>query len=209
MKLRIAILLLAVVCLSFSSSNAIRAQTVQQWRDSLVVLNRQIERMPQSTDLRLRKAAINIELEQWDYAIEEYGRVLQIDANNRSALYFRAYALNHQRQYDRAKADYERFLSLTPIHFEARFGLALVKRNMGRRQEAMDELNKLVEQFPDSALAYAARADYETELKQYEPALYDWDQALLRDPQNTLFQAARTQLLDAMNGKRSRSARVK
>ena len=51
------------------------AQTAQQWRDSLAVLNRMIELQPKSTDLRLRKAAVNIELNQWEYAVEEYGRV--------------------------------------------------------------------------------------------------------------------------------------
>ena len=42
--------------------------TAQEWRDSLATLNRQIENNPQSTDLRLRKAAVNIELGQWESA---------------------------------------------------------------------------------------------------------------------------------------------
>ena len=42
----------------------------------------------------------------------------------------------------------------------------------------------LVEQFPDSAVAYAARAGMELERKQYLLAEYDYTQALLRDPTN-------------------------
>ena len=45
-----------------------QAQTAQQWRDSLAVLGRQIEASPHSVELRLRKAAVNLELGQWDYA---------------------------------------------------------------------------------------------------------------------------------------------
>ena len=158
------------------------AQTQQQWRDSLAVLNRMIAAAPQSTDLRLRKAAVNIELDQWEYAVEEYGRVLELDAKNLSALYFRAYAYNHLRRYNLALADYEHFLRLMPRHFDAQLGLAMTKRNMGKVMETQDALNQLVEMYPDSALSYAARAAYEQEQQQYDLALYDWDEALRLQP---------------------------
>ena len=161
--------------LSFSSA---LAQSSSAWRDSLAVLNKAITANPQSTDLRLRKAAVNIELEQWDYAIEEYGRVLGIDANNLPALYYRAFAHNHLRHYDMARADYERFLQLLPRHFEARLGLAMTMRRQGKTRDVTDELNRLVQMFPDSAVAYAVRADFEQEQAQYDLALYDWDEAL-------------------------------
>ena len=161
--------------LSFSSA---LAQSSSAWRDSLAVLNKAITANPQSTDLRLRKAAVNIELEQWDYAIEEYGRVLGIDANNLPALYYRAFAHNHLRHYDMARADYERFLQLLPRHFEARLGLAMTLRRQGKTRDVTDELNRLVQMFPDSAVAYAVRADFEQEQAQYDLALYDWDEAL-------------------------------
>ena len=161
--------------LSFSSA---LAQSSSAWRDSLAVLNKAITANPQSTDLRLRKAAVNIELQQWDYAIEEYGRVLGIDANNLPALYYRAFAHNHLRHYDMARADYERFLQLLPRHFEARLGLAMTMRRQGKTRDVTDELNRLVQMFPDSAVAYAVRADFEKDQAQYDLALYDWDEAL-------------------------------
>ena len=161
--------------LSFSSA---LAQSSSAWRDSLAVLNKAITANPQSTDLRLRKAAVNIELQQWDYAIEEYGRVLGNDANNLPALYYRAFAHNHLRHYDMARADYERFLQLLPRHFEARLGLAMTLRRQGKTRDVADELNTLVQMFPDSAVAYAVRADFEQEQAQYDLALYDWDEAL-------------------------------
>ena len=181
--------------LLFALSLQAGAQTAQQWRDSLTLLNQQISEQPHSTDLRLRKAAVNIELNQWEYAIEEYGRVLGIDAHNLAALYYRAYAHNHLRHYDMALRDYESFLALAPTHFEARLGLAMVKRKMGRQTETLDELNRLVQQHPDSAVVYAVRADYEAELKQYEPALYDWDEAIRRAPRNAEYVASKVELL--------------
>jgi len=153
---------------------------------------------PSSTDFRLKKAAVNIELEQWSYAVDEYSRVLQLDPKNLAAYYYRAYANSLMRRYDLAKVDYESFLSLVPKHFEAQLGLAVVKRKLGRQLDAMDELNRLVQLFPDSALAYAARAGYEAELQKYELALYDWEEALRRNPQNVEFGVSKLDVLIAL-----------
>lgn len=170
----------------------------QNWRDSLTTLHKQIELHPHSTDLRLKKAAVNIELQQWEYAAEEYGRVLELDGKNLAALYFRAYAYNHLRRYDLARSDYERFLHILPRHFDARLGLAMTLRNLNRLQDTQDQLNQLVEMFPDSALAYAARADFEQEQRLYELALYDWDEALSRSPRNAAFMRSKHEVLLAL-----------
>ena len=170
-------------------------QTNQQWRDSLAILNRMIECQPSSTDLRLKKAAVNLQLSQWEYAVEEYCRVLKIDKENLAALYFRAYAYMHLRQYVMAKSDYEFFLKLAPRHLDARLGLAVVNEKLGRMTEAMDQYNQLVEIYPDSAICFAARAAFETTIKQYDVALYDWDEAIKRQPLNADYVATKVELL--------------
>lgn len=193
---RVRRLLLPLVAVAFSLSAV--AQTPQQWRDSLATLNKQIAEHPQSTDLRLKKAALNIELSQWEYAIEEYGRVLQIDDKNLSAFYFRAYAHNQLRHYHMAQADYESFLAIMPRHFSAQLGLAMTKRKMGKTIETQDELNRLVEMYPDSAMAFAARASFEQEQRQYDLSLYDWDQALRLSPDNVEYRLSKYTVLWAM-----------
>ena len=184
-----------VLLIAAPQQNALQAQTMEQWRDSLTVLSRAITQNPQSVDLRLRKAAVNLELSQWDYAVDEYGRVLELDAKNLSALYYRAYVHNHERRYELAKQDYEACLTIVPRNFEAQLGLASVKRNMGQKVEAMDGFNQLIQMFPDSAIAYAARAGYEVELKQYELALYDWDEAISRQPENIEYLMSKADVL--------------
>ena len=155
------------------------AQSRQQWRDSLEVITEQLRRRPADIDLRLRKAEANINLEQWDYALAEYGKILHADEQNLAALYFRAYVHAQQRHYDLAKVDYETFL--------------------GRKTDTSDQLNTLVEQFPDSATAYAARAAYETEQKLYDVALYDWDEAIRRQPLNADFVVSKADILIRQN----------
>ena len=134
-------------------------------------------------------------MEQWDYALAEYGKILHVDEKNLAALYFRAYVHMQQKHYDLARVDYESFLLIQPQHFEARLGLAHVLQKLGRKTETFDELNRLVQQFPDSADAYAARAAYETEQKQYEIALYDWDEAIRRKPLNSGYVVSKADVL--------------
>ena len=167
----------------------------QNYRDSLTAINKQIATSPWSTDLHLRKAAFNLQLKQWQYAIDEYGLVLQRDPRNPAALFYRAYANTHLRRYDLARNDYRDLLADHPHHFEARLSLAVVQQLMGRRQDALDELNQLVQQHPDSAVAYAARANMERELKQDDAALYDWQRAEQLSPHDATYVVSHVDLL--------------
>ena len=183
----LCVLLLGAVCAA--------AQTPRQWRDSVSVLMSQIDMQPRNIDLRLKKAEANINLAQYDYAIDEYGKVLKLDERNLAALYFRAYCHVRLRHYDMARADYEAFLAIQPQHMAAHLGLAHVLQLLNRRTDATDELNRAVQMFPDSADVYAARAAYETELKQYDAALYDWGEALRLNPKNTTLTVSKVDVL--------------
>lgn len=177
----------------FVSSSS--AQTRQVWRDSLETLSANLKQDPTNIDLRLRKAEADIQLEQWDYALAEYGRILRADERNLAALFFRAYVHEKQKHYDLAKVDYDAFLAIEPVHLEARLGLAHVLQKMGRKQDTIDELNRIVQMFPDSADAYAARAAYETELQQYEVAVYDWGEAARLNPDNVDYTISKVDVL--------------
>jgi tetratricopeptide (TPR) repeat protein len=101
----------------------------------------------------------------------------------------------HLRQYALAKNDYETLLKIVPINMEARLGLAMADEKLGRRTDAMDQYNQLVQMFPDSAVCYASRAAFETSVNQYETALYDWSQAITLQPKNVDYIVTKTELL--------------
>ena len=155
----------------------------------------------QLCDTLLKQAAVNIEKQQWDYAIEKYGKVLEIDVNNLTARYFRAYAHTKLRHYDWAKSDYEDVLKIVPKHFETQLGLAYVYEKMGKKRDALDMYNRMVQQFPDSASAYAARAVYEQANNMAEVALYDWERAISMCPANTGYKLSQVDLLITLNRK--------
>ncbi|MBQ3908160.1 MAG: tetratricopeptide repeat protein [Bacteroidaceae bacterium] len=172
-----------------------QAQTPQQWRDSVTTLMEQIRMNPDNIDLRLKKAEANINLQQYDYAISEYGDVLRLDEKNLAALYFRAYCHSQKQRYDLAKVDYETFILIDPLQLNAHLGLAHTLQKMGRKADTVDQLNRCVQLFPDSADAYAARAAYETEQQLYDVALYDWDEAFRLNPRKVEYAVSKVDVL--------------
>ena len=188
-------LVLLVTILGASTIQAQQVSDSPRWRDSLTVLNRQIAESQWSTDLHLRKATANLELKQWEYAIDEYALVLQHEPRNPAALFYRAYANTHLRRFDLARNDLNDLLIMFPSHFEGRLSLAVVLQQQGHHQDALDQLNQAIEQHADSAVAYAARANLERVMKQDESALYDWQRAEELSPRDPIYVVSHVDLL--------------
>ena len=185
----------------FSQTQKEPSPTQKEWRDSLSVLNRQIISSEYSSDLYLRKAAVNLELEQWDYAIETYTDVLKREPSNPAALFYRAYANGKMRRYELAENDYRNFLKVAPENVDGMLALAYICIKRGNNKEAMDNYNRILELFPDHSVAYASRASLETTEKFYDAALMDWDKAIENDQQNIGYLVSKAELLILMERK--------
>jgi tetratricopeptide (TPR) repeat protein len=134
-------------------------------------------------------------LKQWQYAVDEYAQILQKEPHNPAALFYRAYANTHLRHFDLAKNDLNDLLIVVPNHFEARLSLAIVLQQLGRKQEALDQLNQTIQMHADSAVAYAARANVERQMKLDDAALYDWQRAEQLAPRDPTYVASHVDLL--------------
>lgn len=178
-----------------------QAQDKQSLRDSLAAATEALAYHPDSVDLRLKKAAWNVELEQWQYAKDDYDRVLRKEPDNVAALYYRAFVNEKLGRYNFARLDYQNLIRLVPGNFEIQLGYALLNQKDHHYTEAMDQMNVLVSQYPDSALAYAARAGMEVERGQYELASYDYEEAILRDGTNTDYILAHADVLITLGRK--------
>ena len=174
------------------------AQANQQLRDSLSAATELLSYHPDSLELRMKKASWNVQLEQWDYAKSEYDYVIGREPANIAARYYRAFVNEKLRRYSFARLDYEAVLTIVPGNFEATLGLALLNQKDNHHTEALDLINRLVDNFPDSAVAYAARAGIEKERKMLTLADYDFEQASKLDPDNVDYKLNRIELLIAM-----------
>ena len=184
-----------VLCLAMVWQLTAQAQNTPNWRDSLNAINKQIAESAWSTDLHLRKAAVNMELKQWQYAVDEYALILQREPKNPAALFYRAYANTHLRRFDLSRNDLNDLLAIVPTHFEGRLSLSVVLQQLGRKQEALDMLNQTIQLHQDSAVAYAARANLERQLKQDDVALYDWERAEQLSPRDPTYVVSHVDLL--------------
>lgn len=154
-------------------------------RDSLSQAIRLMEEYPDSVDLRLKKAGWNMQLMEWQYAKDEYDVILRRHPGNVTALFFRAYANERLGRYNFARLDYQNLLALVPGDFHASLGLALLNQKDHHYTEALDGINRLVEAYPDSAVAYAVRGGMEKERGSLELAEDDYEQAWRRDRHTT------------------------
>lgn len=171
-----------VSSLALSAQN--KSNTNQALRDSLAQATDILAYHPDSIDLRLKKAAWNIQLEQWSYAKDDLDKVLFLNNTNIAGLFFRAFVNEKMKRYNFARLDYQNLLVLVPGNFQAQLGLALLNEKDKHYTEAYDGINSLIEQYPDSALAYAARGGIEKERGRLELAEYDYAKAMELDAKN-------------------------
>ena len=169
--------------------------------DSLKVATELLAYHTDSIDLRLRKAAWNLQLEQWDYAKNEYDYVINRDPANLAVRYYRAFANEKLKRYNFARLDYEAILIIVPGNFQAQLGLALLNQRDNHFTEAFDQINALVEQYPDSAVAYAARAGIEQERGMGDLAVYDFKEAIRLSPTNVDYRISYADLLITLKRK--------
>jgi len=185
------VILFSLLLISMSAN----AQNYSALKDSLSKAVDVLAYHPDSIDLRLKKASWNMELQQWNYAKDEYDAVLKLNPKNIAGLYYRAFVNEKLKRYNFARLDYENLLALVPGNFEVQLGLALLNQKDQHYTEAFDQMNSLISQYPDSAVAFAARGGIEKERGLLELAEYDYSEAIKRDSCNTDYRLNRADIL--------------
>lgn len=191
---------LVAIALLMSMGRAV-AQSSSALRDSLALATETLAYHPDSIDLRLKKAAWNIQLEQWNYAKDELDKVLFLNQTNIAGLFYRAFVNEKLKRYNFARLDYQNLLVLVPGNFQAQLGLALLNEKDQHHTEAYDGINNLIEQYPDSAVAYAARGGMEKERGMLELAAYDYAEAMRLDSTNQDYIVSHVDLLITLGRK--------
>lgn len=192
---------LVAIALLMSMGRAVAQSSSSALRDSLALATEMLAYHPDSIDLRLKKAAWNIQLEQWNYAKDELDKVLFLNQTNIAGLFYRAFVNEKLKRYNFARLDYQNLLVLVPGNFQAQLGLALLNEKDQHHTEAYDGINNLIEQYPDSAVAYAARGGMEKERGMLELAAYDYAEAMRLDSTNQDYIVSHVDLLITLGRK--------
>lgn len=192
---------LVAIALLMSMGRAVAQSSSSALRDSLALATEMLAYHPDSIDLRLKKAAWNIQLEQWNYAKDELDKVLFLNQTNIAGLFYRAFVNEKLKRYNFARLDYQNLLVMVPGNFQAQLGLALLNEKDQHHTEAYDGINNLIEQYSDSAVAYAARGGMEKERGMLELAAYDYAEAMRLDSTNQDYIVSHVDLLITLGRK--------
>jgi tetratricopeptide (TPR) repeat protein len=120
-----------------------------------------------------------IELKKFAESIELLKKVLEKDPENSQALQLMLEVYRSQRQFDEALAVLDKLkdiLQLDAIDLVR----AKIHADMGKKDEAMKILDKLREKLPESMEILLSRASLASEMKQFDKAFKDIDEAIAK-----------------------------
>ena len=141
------------------------AQDTHRAGATSTVLNQAIASQPWLDRFALAQGGSQPELvKQWQYAIDEYNLSAK-RAPQRGSHVLSRHANTHLRRLTWHGTS-QRFARYYPRHFEGLPGCHSAAYR--KRQDALDQLNQTIQLYPDSAVACAARATVERDMKQDE-----------------------------------------
>ena len=127
-----------------------------------------------------------MELKQWDKAIADYSKAIELDPKNAWALSNRANIYSQLKQWDKAIADYTKAIELDPKNAWAVFNRA----NIYQPTEAMGQGHRRLLQSHRTGTEECVGSRqsgriFTASLKQWDKAIDDYTKAIELDPKNS------------------------
>jgi tetratricopeptide (TPR) repeat protein len=94
--------------------------------------------------------------------------------------------LSRERKWDEALAAFERAMEAIDSHPDLIHDRAVAMFNLGRKEEALEELNRAVQLQPDYSYRYSSRAYMKSALKDLHGAIADYKKAIELDPEDAI-----------------------
>lgn len=136
---------------------------------------------PYSTAMLLNRASLYMEKGREDLAYVDYCTVIDLLPDEIEARLVRAYIYQRRRQYKEARIDYNVVLRQDLGNRTARLGMVMLDEKEHRTAAALEEMNRLVQEYPDDALLLKMRANLYLGQEQWEAALLDLETAVRKD----------------------------
>ncbi|MEJ5311057.1 MAG: tetratricopeptide repeat protein [Anaerolineae bacterium] len=127
------------------------------------------------------RATIYLNMGEYDKAILEYNKALELDPAYVPAYYDRGLAFAQRQQYAQAIADFSQVLALNPQHADAYYNRGLVYARQNAFAEALADYDQALALHPEDPLIYNSRGNVYYKTKDYTRAMADYDQAIQLD----------------------------
>lgn len=137
---------------------------------------------PQTFQEHLRQGDAFYTSRQFDKALEEYHRAVQLKPDSPAALMNSGNALERLNRNDEAITYFNRSLEFRPNYPSALTGRAMATESLKRFDEALADYRRSLELRPDDPITLNNRGNTLQGLQRYEEALADYDRALQLQP---------------------------
>jgi tetratricopeptide (TPR) repeat protein len=138
-----------------------------------------------SEELRIR-AKLHIKSQNYEAAIEDCNRLLQLTPNDSQGYWYRQIAWHKLGNNQEAIKDCNEFLKLQPNSAQGYSFRASIFEMTGNLQRALDDCNQTlsINNSDVNEIAYTLRGDIYVKLKNYQAALEDFNQSIRLDPKD-------------------------
>ena len=175
-------------------SDELRFAPAAAKKTSRAELSDEIRKQPRSAELYARRGNFYFAAQQFEAAISDYSRALELSPLSATVLNRRAESFAALKRYDEAISDYTKLLtfydrmmaansligaSVKAVYY-ARRGDAYLQAN--RFDQAIADFTRIAESLPDYANAYRLRAPVFAKAKRYNEAIDDYTKLISLDP---------------------------
>ncbi|MBR0103583.1 MAG: tetratricopeptide repeat protein [Selenomonadaceae bacterium] len=136
---------------------------------------------------------------EYDRALKDYNKALELEPDNQDALFSRASYYKNLKEDDKALTDLNKLLELNSnYNSTAYFDRGLIYYRLKNYQMAIQDYTKAIELNAKSDSTYNNRGVAYENLGQYDKALADYDKALELDPNDETYKNNRQRMLDKL-----------
>ena len=122
------------------------------------------------------------ELKDYQKAIQNYDKALELAPRNINLYYNRGIVKGKLQDYPRAIQDYDKAIELDHKNISAYINRGIAKSNLRDYTGAISDYNKAIELDPQNAAAYNNRGNAKKNLGDYTAAIEDYNKAIMLEP---------------------------
>lgn len=143
-------------------------------------------------DRYLKRGISRVDRQDYDGALADFSKVIELDPQNSEAYRQRAYLYQNQSKYAEANADYDKALELAPGSGEVLSDRGYCRYLQANYTDALQDLNQAVEKLPEVANVWNRRGIIYSSLGNEEMALENYTKAIELAPQGAVYYANRS-----------------
>ncbi|NET59704.1 MAG: tetratricopeptide repeat protein [Symploca sp. SIO2E6] len=123
-------------------------------------------------------------MEQYDNALQQFNRAIELEPKYVEALRERAKIYKEMKRYEEALQDLKRTIELEPTNYLVFGERAKLYKEMKRDEDALQDLKRALELEPTNYWTLIERAEIYKQMKRYEEALQDINRVIERNPKD-------------------------